>query len=209
MCYQADLESLQPKIKAFVLSRVINRCDAFDVIQDINRVIIEKEQEFDDSRDFDAWGMGIARFQILAYLTKMKRNKNISFNNLLEGHMHEKKKTSPSSLGLAEQANGIPNNYHGDLKPIDDVDWLINTPWHSLVEEEMSTLLKKIVKILTPPQRRVFRLLCQGFSHTEICTELNMNYGSVTAHKRRLINRAKDYLKTLHLTNKYDYRKDK
>ena len=195
MCYQADLEDLQPKIKAFVLSRVTNKCDACDVIQDINRVIIEKENEFDVSRDFNAWGMGIARFQILAYLTKMKRNKNISFNNLVEGHMQEK--------------NGILDNYHGDLKPIDDVDWLINTPLYSLVEEEMSTLLKKIVKILTPPQRRVFRLLCQGFSHTQICTELNMNYGSVTAHKRRLINRAKDYLKTLHSTNKYDYRKGK
>jgi|9_EtaG_2_1085328.scaffolds.fasta_scaffold21126_2 RNA polymerase sigma factor (sigma-70 family) len=195
MCYQADLEDLQPKIKAFVLSRVTNKCDACDVIQDINRVIIEKESEFDVSRDFNAWGMGIARFQILAYLTKIKRNKNVSFNTLLEGYMQEK--------------NGSVDSCEGQLKPIDDVEWLINTPLYSLVEEEMSTLLKKIVKILTPPQRRVFRLLCQGFSHTEICTELNMNYGSVTAHKRRLINRAKDYLKTLHLTNKYDYRKDK
>ena len=200
MCYQADLEDLQPKIKAFVRSRVTNKCDACDVIQDINRVIIEKESEFDVSRDFNAWGMGIARFQILAYLTKIKRNKNVSFNALLEGYMQEKN-------GIADKNSYI--SCEGQLKPIDDVDWLINTPLYSLVEEEMSTLLKKIVKILTPPQRRVFRLLCQGFSHTEICTELNMNYGSVTAHKRRLINRAKDYLKTLHSTNKYDYRKDK
>ena len=195
MCYQADLEKLQPKIKAFVLSRITNKCDACDVIQDINRVIIEKEGEFDTSRDFNAWGMGIARFQILAYLTKTKRNKNISFNTLLEGYMQEK--------------NGIPDKFHGDLQPIDDVDWLINTPLYSLVEVEMNILLKKIVKILTPPQQRVFRLLCQGFSNAQISTELNMNYGSVTAHKRRLINRAKDYLKTLHRTNKYDYRKDK
>ena len=195
MCYQADLEKLQPKIKAFVLSRITNKCDACDVIQDINRVIIEKEGEFDTSRDFNAWGMGIARFQILAYLTKTKRNKNISFNTLFEGYMQEK--------------NGIPDKFHGDLQPINDVDWLINTPLYSLVEVEMNTLLKKIVKILTPPQQRVFRLLCQGFSNAQISTELNMNYGSVTAHKRRLINRAKDYLKTLHRTNKYDYRKDK
>lgn len=195
MCYQADLESLQPKIKAFVLSRVINRCDAFDVIQDINRVIIEKEQEFDDARDFDAWGMGIARLQILAYLTKIKRNKNVSFDNLIEGHMQEK--------------SGIVDSCHGELKPIDDVNWLINTPLHSLIEEEMSVLLKKIIKILTPPQQKVFRLLCQGFSNAEICAELKINYGSVTAHKRRLINRAKDYLNALHSTNKYDYRKGK
>ena len=206
MCYQADLEDLQPQIKAFVFSRVTNKCDACDVIQDINQVIIEKEIEFDVSRDFTAWGMGIAKFQILAYLTKMKRNKNISFNNLIEGHMHQKKKTSPSSLGLTEHE---PFRWQGDLKPIDNVDWLINTPLYSLVQEEMNTLLKKIVKILTPPQRRVFRLLCQGFSHTQICTELNMNYGSVTAHKRRLIKRAKDYLKILHSTNNYDYRKNK
>ena len=139
MCYQADLEDLQPKIKAFVRSRVTNKCDACDVIQDINRVIIEKESEFDVSRDFNAWGMGIARFQILAYLTKIKRNKNVSFNALLEGYMQEKN-------GIADKNSYI--SCEGQLKPIDDVDWLINTPLYSLVEEEMSTLLKKIVKIL-------------------------------------------------------------
>ena len=48
MCYQSDLEGLQPKIRAFVFSRITNKCDAFDVVQDINRVIIEKEEDFDD-----------------------------------------------------------------------------------------------------------------------------------------------------------------
>ena len=192
MCYQTDLENQQEQIKAFVFSRIMNPTDALDVIQDINRVIIEKEIDFDESRNFSAWAMGIARFQILAYLTKMKRNKNISFEKLLEGELQEK--------------NGIVDAKHCDLNAFSNDLWLTDIPLDNIIQKEINNLTIKVMSHLTPEQRKVFKLLCKGYSPSQISEGLNMPYVSVTSHKRRLIARAKKYLRSLHLINKYDYR---
>ncbi len=195
MSYQSNLSTAQPKIKAFVFSRVTNHGDALDVIQDVNRVILEKESVFDNSKDFAAWAMGITRFQILAYLTKIKRTKTVSFDTLLEGEMQEK--------------NGICDLAEGDFDPIDATIWELDSPVDCLVDEEMNSLLLKITKALTPPQQKIFYLLCKGFSNPQICKKLNLPYAIVTAHKTRLIAKARAYLKSIHSTNKYDYRERK
>ena len=183
MCYQTDLQNQQEQIKAFVFSRIINRHDALDVVQEINRVIIEKEGEFDESRNFSSWAMGIASFQIKAYLTTMKRKKTIALDDIKEG-----------SHRVAE------------LDAIDDSVWLSDIPLSNLVSKEINSLTIKIMARLTPTQRKVFRLLCKGYSNPEIVEELDMPHRTVQILKHRLIQRAKKYLQALKETNKYDYR---
>ena len=195
MCYQTDLQNQQEQIKAFVFSRIINRDDAFDVIQEVNRVIIEKESDFDDSRNFSSWAMGIAGYQIKAYLTTMKRKKTIGFEELIEGEIQEKNAMKCSSCSNPTSLDASDNSA-----------WLSDVPFSNLVTKEINALTIKIMAILTPTQRKVFRLLCKGYSNPEIVEELDMPYRTVQILKHRLIQRAKKHLQSLKEANKYDYR---
>ena len=67
MCYQSDLANIQPELCAYVRSKVSNKDDASDVVQDTNQVLINKEGQYDTSRPFKGWAFGVARWQVLAH----------------------------------------------------------------------------------------------------------------------------------------------
>ena len=75
MCYDTELQNIQPQISRFIRSRIFNSTDACDVIQNTNIVLLNKRQDFIKSKPFSNWAMRIASFQIKAYLTKIKRNR--------------------------------------------------------------------------------------------------------------------------------------
>lgn len=55
------------RIKAFVLSMVVHRGFADDILQEVAATAWEKFPDFDRSRDFIAWANGIARNKVLGY----------------------------------------------------------------------------------------------------------------------------------------------
>ena len=76
MSFTKKLEHLQPTLNRYVSSRILNKEDASDIVQNTNQIAIKKEDQYDSKKNFDGWIITIARFQIKAYLTKIKRNKS-------------------------------------------------------------------------------------------------------------------------------------
>ena len=73
MCYHSDLANIQPELFSFVRSRIINESDAHDVMQESNRVLINKEEDYNPKYAFRSWALGIAKWQVLAYFKRCKR----------------------------------------------------------------------------------------------------------------------------------------
>tara|TARA_Y100000310_G_C20167122_1_gene571883 strand:+ start:69 stop:596 length:528 start_codon:yes stop_codon:yes gene_type:complete len=73
MSFTKKLEHLQPTLNRYVSSRILNKEDANDIVQNTNHIAIKKECEYNSNKNFDGWIITIAKFQIKAYLTKIKR----------------------------------------------------------------------------------------------------------------------------------------
>ena len=181
MCYQSDLADIQPQIKAYITSRVFNKSDINDLAQEVNKILIEKESDFEESGNFFAWAMTITRYQIMGYMTAKKRRKGLL--SLDEHPVCEK-----VCLGKEEEA------------------WLSDIPFADMVEEEISLLKEHLISNFTPFQRTIFKLLCQGYSNGEIAEKVNKSYNAVQVARHRLIKQAKEHLKSLNRKNRYDYR---
>jgi RNA polymerase sigma-70 factor (ECF subfamily) len=67
----------QPAIAAFVSSIVPNFQDADDIIQQVAVAIIKNYGKYDKDRSFVAWGIGIAKNQVLMYRRKNSKGKLI------------------------------------------------------------------------------------------------------------------------------------
>jgi len=73
---EKEIEEIQPKIYSFILSTVHNRSDAKDILQETNYVIVSKKNDFDPSKGkLISWAIRIAKYQVMAFLTRRKRNR--------------------------------------------------------------------------------------------------------------------------------------
>ncbi len=63
------------RIYAYILTIVPNSNDADDIMQEVSSVMWRKFDDFKPGMDFAAWGMTIARYQILSYFKKRKGDK--------------------------------------------------------------------------------------------------------------------------------------
>lgn len=71
-------------IYAYILSLVRNTSDADDIMQETLAVMWRKFSNFTAGMDFVAWGMTIARYQILSFYKKRKNSKIRFSENLTE-----------------------------------------------------------------------------------------------------------------------------
>jgi len=62
----------QPRLRAYVRSLVFNHGDVDDIIQDVAIIGWEKFEQYDASRPFDAWLLGIARNLVYRYYETQK-----------------------------------------------------------------------------------------------------------------------------------------
>lgn len=63
------------RIYAYILSIVPNVSDADDIMQETSAIMWRKFSDFKSDMSFVAWGLTIARYQIMSYLKKRKRSK--------------------------------------------------------------------------------------------------------------------------------------
>jgi RNA polymerase sigma-70 factor (ECF subfamily) len=74
----------QPTIAAFVASQLPGFHDAQDVLQEVAVVLTRKFAEYDRSRPFLAWAIGIAQNEILAHRRRSATNRTVFDDDLLE-----------------------------------------------------------------------------------------------------------------------------
>jgi len=70
----------QPSISAFIASQVTDVRQRDDLLQDVSVAILENFEDFDDSRSFKSWAIGIARNKIRNYFRSHK-NKPLLFDS--------------------------------------------------------------------------------------------------------------------------------
>jgi RNA polymerase sigma-70 factor (ECF subfamily) len=76
--------SHQRRIFAFLLALVPDWSDAEDLLQETSVVIWRKLDEFEPGTDFAAWALSIARYQVLNYRKKQRRDLVLFSDETLE-----------------------------------------------------------------------------------------------------------------------------
>ncbi len=69
------------RIYGYILSMVVNSNDAEDIMQETSSTMWDKFGEFTPGTDFVAWGRAIARYRVLEYRKKCKRNSVIHYSD--------------------------------------------------------------------------------------------------------------------------------
>ena len=89
--FETELARLQPELKYFVLSRTGSIHDAEEVVQETNRIALEKSGEFEAGTNLRAWIFKIASIQAKAFHRKLtrKRGYEIVDEDLLDEMMDE------------------------------------------------------------------------------------------------------------------------
>ena len=87
MCYETEIKAIQPQLKRYVKSKVFRLQDAEDIVQNTNIILINKRDQYDEKKNFQAWVLTIAFWQIKRYLTDLRRSKMVYFDQHLE-EMH-------------------------------------------------------------------------------------------------------------------------
>lgn len=72
--FEDKIASVRPSLLYFCSSRIYNKHDAEDIVQDVTRILAEKQSEFDESKSFYSWAFRILHFQIKKYFTDLKRS---------------------------------------------------------------------------------------------------------------------------------------
>ena len=165
MCYNTELQNIQPQISKFIRSRVYNHNDASDVIQNTNIVLLNKQEDFDKNKPFRPWAMRIAHFQIKAFLTKIKRNRIEFYDD--EWKMDEFCYEEP----FCRKKERIKY-----LKEI---------------QKQIGVGRKK----LTGREDEVLSLTLEGHRLIDISTKLNIKSAHACVYRQRAIEKVKNYLK--------------
>lgn len=181
MCYLTNLADSQEKLTSFVQKRVFNTSDAEDVLQNTNEVLIKKQNKFkgdpDNSEEFLKWAFGICRMQLMAFLKKRKRNKEVLYED----------KVIDDFLSIDSHLN----DFH-QINP----DWLSDVPFASLIKKEREELIKNLNCLLSPRQKQVFNMLVDGLSTQEISEVMGVSKISVQVLKSRLIRRIRNFIES-------------
>ncbi|MEK9783748.1 MAG: sigma-70 family RNA polymerase sigma factor, partial [Opitutales bacterium] len=87
--FSQKLVRIQRALYSYILCLLPNRTDAEDVLQETNLVLCKKFPEYDETGNFQAWAFRIAKFQVMAHLTRHRRSKICFSNELVESLAEE------------------------------------------------------------------------------------------------------------------------
>ena len=73
----------QPQVEAFLRMVIYDQNDVQDVLQRVAIKALEKHSQFDESRPYSAWAIGIAKYEVLAYRRTAAREKLVFSAELL------------------------------------------------------------------------------------------------------------------------------
>ena len=121
----------QPVVAAFIASIVRDSHRADDLLQEVARISAVKFDEYDPSRPFTSWVLGIARYEILRFRRSQVRSK-IMFSdsllqNLVEDFQDQSEHSEDRRRALRDCLDGLSGRrriviemrYQRDLRPLD------------------------------------------------------------------------------------------
>ena len=100
--FSRKLTALQRSLYAYILTLLPNRTDAEDVLQETNLILCRKANEYDPEGHFQGWAFQIARYQVMAHITKSKRNRLQFSTDIIETLAAEQIDTK--KLALSQKA---------------------------------------------------------------------------------------------------------
>jgi len=74
----------QQRVYRYIVSLLGNADAAWDVLQETNRVLLEKRDEFEFGTSFVNWALTIAQFQTMAWLRNQHRNRLIATPEIVD-----------------------------------------------------------------------------------------------------------------------------
>jgi len=163
---------LRPTLLKFCKSKIHSFVDAEDIVQNVVLILVEKQNEYDSNKSFYSWAFNICRFQIMAYFTKIKRNKEDAiFNDSIN--------CSPDSLG-----------YRFEKMPFQD-----------LIQNEKQKVFSQIKSVLSDKEKTIMELSLEGWGANDIIYRLKISRNAFTSSKSRAIKKAKNFLKDKEMKN--------
>ena len=93
---------VQASVRSYIMMSIRDRHAADDVLQEVAVAIARDFDSYDSGRSFKAWAMGVARFRILQYLNKTKRDHIIFDDKLLSSISKEVEKISAAQIEYEE-----------------------------------------------------------------------------------------------------------
>jgi RNA polymerase sigma-70 factor (ECF subfamily) len=97
--FVALLTKHQPDLWAYVITLMPGNTDAADVLQEVNLVLWTKQKNFEIGTNFRAWAFSVARFEVLAYFKKRKREGIVLLDEELLDLIAEE---APSAIGASD-----------------------------------------------------------------------------------------------------------
>jgi len=78
------LASHQQRLMSYIVSLLGNADAAWEVLQESNRVLLEKRGDFQTGTSFLNWALTVAQFQTMAWLRDQKRSRMIVTSEIVE-----------------------------------------------------------------------------------------------------------------------------
>ena len=174
--YLEQISKNQGRLYGFIQSLHYYKNDIDDILQETNITLLNKEKDFDDTKDFIPWAFSIARFTLLNHKKKKaKEGKKLVYDTPM--------------MDLVLELND------SELKE----DLLYEG------EEERLKLLNKIKGALTKKQAMLIEALLNGQSINDIAEEWGARPATIATLKTRTVRRIKDIVLKLKYSKNYDW----
>jgi RNA polymerase sigma factor (sigma-70 family) len=193
MCYEEKIKEVQPNLLGYVKSRVTCKHDAEDIVQDTNIILINKQSQYDETKNFTAWALTIAQWQIKAYFKKIKRCREVPYIS----------QDQPETLRSVNDFRPICHN-HCQSNTVNSVASAShNSPVGILEGKEKKSKIedgiKKSKSFLNKREREIFELASLDYKNKRIAQILMIPESSVGATKYRAINKIKKNVGTIQI----------
>src|SRR6185436_9715320 len=162
----------QPVVAAFIASIVRDSHRADDLLQEVARISAVKFDEYDSSRAFTSWVLGIARYEILRFRRSQGRSRvmfsDTLLENLIEDFQDQSEHSEDRRRALRDCLDGLSGRrrivlemrYQRDLRPPDIAERL------GITSNAVLLLLHRTRRILADCISR--RLLREGHGPTSV-----------------------------------------
>ncbi|MEM1442734.1 MAG: sigma-70 family RNA polymerase sigma factor [Verrucomicrobiota bacterium] len=110
--YEEQIESVQHRLRGYVFSLIGNASDMNDVVQETNRVLWRKREQFEEGSNFWAWASRIAYFQVMAHRKRSSRDRHVFGDQLLHlmaDEMSEEQDPAPGTESLELCLSKLPD----------------------------------------------------------------------------------------------------
>lgn len=163
--YEELLGRLQPRLYGYILSMTASPTDAKDVLQESNRVIINKIGEFQQPSKFDAWAYKIAYYQSLSFLQKRKRSKLTFSDGLLQSIADETEATDVRIEGHLNRLETCLAQLQNSTRVIVS-DYYYRSLSIKQIAEERTLKTNHIAQVLFRARKALFQCMTKQETYT-------------------------------------------